>query len=75
MIAKVFSWAGRMLSEESGQPSTKRVCFFVSVVFCLLFAAAHIVIKRGLDNLVIDLAKTTLITAASAYGVTRFAEK
>lgn len=70
---KVLVWLGRMLSEPDGTPSTKRVLFALSVVACLAFVAGYL-LKKGLDQQVVDLAKSVLFTTGGAYGVGRFAE-
>jgi hypothetical protein len=68
------AWVSKMLSEGDGTPSVKRVLFALSVAGCLSFTAGHIVAHRGLDSAAIDLAKTTLLTTGTAYGVGRITE-
>lgn len=70
---KIGTWIGKMLSESDGTPSTKRFLFAVAVLSCLAFVAGYL-LKKGLDQGVIDLAKTVLYTTGGAYGVGRFAE-
>ena len=69
----VLAWISRALSEGDGSPSIKRVLFALSVIACLAFIAGYL-IKHGLDEHAIDLAKTTLFTTGGAYTVGRIAE-
>lgn len=71
---KVGTWIGKMLSEADGTPSTKRMLFVLAVVSCLAFVAGYL-LKKNLDQNVVDLAKTILYTTGGAYGLGRYAEQ
>jgi hypothetical protein len=70
---KVAQWFAHLLSDHEGKPSLKRWILFAAVWNCIVIAVALLASKN--PTLALDLTKTTLVTCAGAYGVTRFAEK
>lgn len=63
-----------MLSEKDGTPSTKRVLFCGAVFSSIAYCAVHVIAHRGLDAILVDLAKAILIATAPTYAIGRFAE-
>lgn len=70
---KVSQWITKMLSESDGTPSTRRALFALAVVACLTFCAGYLV-KKGMDDKLVDLAKTVLYTTGGATTIGKFAE-
>ena len=68
-----IQWVAQMLSEGDGTPSTKRVCFLLAITSALCLCLG-LFLRHGFEALVVDLAKSVLITAGAAYGITRWAE-
>ena len=71
---KINQWFAKMLSEPDGTPSSRRVLFALAVVACLTFCAGYLV-KQGMDEKLVDLAKTVLYTTGGATTIGKFAEK
>ena len=69
----IIKWVSLMLSEGDGTPSAKRVCFLLAITSSIALCFG-LFLRHGFEALVVDLAKSVLITAGAAYGVTRWAE-
>jgi uncharacterized membrane protein len=59
------------LSEENGQPSSRRVVL-VAAIFAAIFFCAGLLIKH--PEMCVDLIKFVIMTAAGLFGLTRGAE-
>lgn len=70
---KLNQWIVKMLSERDGTPSSRRLLFCLAVVCCLAFCGGYLV-KKGMDEKLVDLAKTVLYTTGGATTVGKFAE-
>ena len=70
---KASQWLLKMLSEPDGTPSSRRILFALSVVACLTFCAGYLV-KKGMDDKLVDLAKTVLYTTGGSTTIGKFAE-
>jgi len=65
-------WLSLMLSEAPGEPSVRRVVFFVVFVSAILLWVLGIFVTVPPD--VWDVVKTTILAASSVMGVGRVAE-
>lgn len=66
-------WFKRLLSEQNGEPSSRRLLFFTVVMVTLGYLGYHIY-KHGLDAFWADVTKMLVLTTGGAATAGRFAE-
>jgi hypothetical protein len=71
---KIGPWISKMFSEPDGTPSSRRFLFALAVIVVLGFCGGYIV-KRGMDDKLVDLAKTVLYATGVNTAAGKFAEK
>ena len=75
MLKKICNGLASYLKEPlSGQDSSRRLLFFIVVIFCLGLSAGYVP-RKGLDDNVLDLLKTLIYVTGGALAVGKFAEQ
>ena len=70
---KLWPWISKMLSEPDGTPSSGRLLFAIAVAACLAFCTGYW-LKKGMDEKMVDLAKTVLYATGGNAAARKFAE-
>lgn len=68
-----MNWLKRLLSEQNGEPSSRRLLFALVVICVLAYLGWHL-FKHGLDTVWADVARVLVGTTGGAVAVGRFAE-
>lgn len=72
-MGKIGTWIGKMFSEADGTPSSGRMLFALAVVASLAFCGGYL-IRKGMDEKMVDLAKTVLYATGGNAAARKFAE-